>query len=50
MYLIDDETVQFDIVIPDDTWLGLNLGGDGMDRGDDIIVFQADGADSKFYD
>ena len=34
----------------DGSWLGLNLGGLGMDVDDDIIRFQADGEFSKFRD
>ena len=34
----------------DKSWLGINLGGLGMDVDDDLITFQADGQESKFYD
>ena len=36
--------------IPNDTWLGLNIGGLGMGYGDDMITFKADGDDSEFLD
>jgi len=48
--LIDDDQVQFEVTIPDNTFFGLNLGGLGMDRGDDIIIFSANGINSAFLD
>ena len=45
-----DETVVFDVIIPDGTWFGLLLGDDRMSRGTDIIMFKADGDSSEFYD
>merc|ERR1712226_651249 len=48
--LIDEETIQFDIHMPDNTWLGLNLGGTNMGRGDDMVRFVAQGNDSAWYD
>ena len=50
MRLINDDTVQFDIIMPDESWLGLNLGGTGMARGDDMVRFIANGRNSEYID
>ena len=36
--------------MPDNAWLGLNIGGSGMETGDDMIRFVAQGSESTWYD
>ena len=50
MSLLNEETVQFDIVLKDQSWLGIHLGGLGIEKDGDIIRFTADGDDSEFFD
>ena len=45
-----EDYVQFDVIIPNNTWFALNVGGTGMGRGDDMITFKADGDASSFID
>ena len=50
MTLIDEENVKFDIVLKENTWLGLNLGATSMEEGSDYLRFIAAGQNSKFRD
>ena len=43
MTLIDAENVKFDIVLKENTWLGLNLGATSMEEGNDYLRFIAAG-------
>ena len=43
MTLIDAENVKFDIILKENTWLGLNLGSTSMEEGSDYIRFVAAG-------
>ena len=42
--------MKFDIVLKENTWLGLSLGATSMEEGSDYIRFIAAGQNSKFRD
>ena len=48
--LIDAETVQFDVVMKADTWIGFTLGGLEMELGTDFLRCIAAGQNSRFRD
>ena len=48
-YNKDTEMVDFTVVIPDNTWMGIVLGSSQM-IDSDIITFVADGTSSQFID
>ena len=48
--LIDAETIQFDVVMKADTWIGFTLGGLEMDLGTDFLRCIAAGQNSRFRD
>ena len=50
MWLLDEVTVQFKVVMKDNSWLGLHLGGVGMELGGDMIRFVAFGEASAVID